>query len=418
MSIHKFIISLFILIFIGLFSACSVSKQHTDQVISNDVDYFSGLLVYDPINHDTLIDINSDKYFTPASTTKLFTLYTALKTLGDSIATFNFYESNDSLYLEPLADPSFLYETLPNLSFDFIKSKQKPIALLFTENFTDFIYGSGWQWDDFQYYFMPEKSVFPLYGNLVNIKNGKISPYYFQPQLTAVKDADFNRDFYTNNFTYLKNDTVTLKVPYKTSLDLSASLLADTLNLPVHIISQIKYKLNPLVSTPTLPIYKRLMDKSDNFIAEQVLLIVARKYSGFYSVSDAIDWSLTNLYSDIPQRPRWEDGSGLSRYNLFTPQSMVYLLEKYLTDYGFEFIKDIFPSNTENNALKQWYPFETTYMYAKTGTLSNNHNICGYLITKKGRLLIFSYMNNHFIQDIDEIRKTMNENLINIYNSY
>ena len=415
---QNFIKSILVLVIIGLLAACSVSKQNTSPVITPKTDYFTGLLVYDPINHDTLIDINSEKYFTPASTTKLFTLFTALHTLGDSIATFNIYETTDSLYLQPLADPTFLYDTLPNKSFEYIKSINKPIVLVQNNDFKDFIFGNGWQWDDYQYSYMPEKSIMPIYGNVIKISHRSTFPKYFQSFLSNVDSVIINRDFYANQFYFKANQKGQTIVPFKTSLELSATLLADTLNLPVEQMSKTNYKLKPYISTPTLPIYKQLMSKSDNFIAEHLLLMVAKNQTGSFSVGDAIDWSLENLYSDIPQKPRWEDGSGLSRYNLFTPQSMVYLLEKYLTEYGFEFIKDLFPSNTENNALKQWYPFETKYMYAKTGTLSNNHNICGYMLTKKGRLLIFSYMNNHFMQDIVEVRQTMNEQLIEIYNNH
>jgi D-alanyl-D-alanine carboxypeptidase/D-alanyl-D-alanine-endopeptidase (penicillin-binding protein 4) len=124
------------------------------------------------------------------------------------------------------------------------------------------------------------------------------------------------------------------------------------------------------------------------------------------------------LLPGLPHKPRWVDASGLSRYNLFTPKSMVYLLEKMYDEFGQERMFDLLPKNGEGGHLQKWYPFETTYLYAKTGSVSNNHNICGLLQTKKGTVLIFSYMNNHYMIESNDVRKEMNRVLQEIYNKY
>ncbi|PID68928.1 MAG: hypothetical protein CR968_00505 [Flavobacteriia bacterium] len=407
-----------ILTIMWLITACSVSKNSSkDTVIQPGQPYFYGFMLYEPATHDTLIDINSKHYFVPASTTKLFTLYTAMQTLGDSLATFNYYKTSDTLYLQPLADPSFLYDSLPNTTLDFLQKTQKPITII-ADDFTDFVYGNGWQWDDFQYSYMPEKSLMPVYGNKICITEYNIVPRYFKPLTHRVDSLISRRDFYSNTFYYPSGTDRRVEVPFRTSLELSALLLADTLQRPVNLSIYNDYLLQPYISTPTLPLYKHLMDKSDNFVAEQLMLIVAKQQTGTYKVDRAIEWSLTHLFQDIPQQPRWEDGSGLSRYNLFTPRDMVYILDKFLQTYGMDTVKDIFPSNTRHRALQQWYPYEKTYLYAKTGTLSNNHNICGYILTKSGRVLIFSYMNNNFIQPVEDIRRSVNSQLIKVYNQY
>ena len=60
----------------------SIGQQISSQTANN---YFQGLLVYDPVTKDTLYNHNSQKYFTPASNTKIITLYTSLKTLPEKI---------------------------------------------------------------------------------------------------------------------------------------------------------------------------------------------------------------------------------------------------------------------------------------------------------------------------------------------
>ncbi|MFT6995078.1 MAG: D-alanyl-D-alanine carboxypeptidase/D-alanyl-D-alanine-endopeptidase (penicillin-binding protein 4), partial [Maribacter sp.] len=73
---------------------------------------FTGLLFIDGNSKDTLFNQNSDKYFTPASNTKIFTLYTAINTLPDKIPAVRYVEQNDTLYVEGTGDPSFLHPYL------------------------------------------------------------------------------------------------------------------------------------------------------------------------------------------------------------------------------------------------------------------------------------------------------------------
>ena len=97
----------------------------------------------------------------------------------------------------------------------------------------------------------------------------------------------------------------------------------------------------------------------------------------------------------LPQRPRWVDGSGLSRYNLFTPQDMVAILDKMQRSFGMNRIKAIFPTGG-TGTLASYYKADSTYIYAKTGTLSGVVALSGYLYTKQNKLLIFSVLvNNH-----------------------
>ncbi len=398
-----------------LLSSCAIKKNQPKRLGLVNNDYFSGLMVYNPTSKETLIDYNSELYFTPASTLKLFTLYTSLNYLPDSIATFHFFESADTLYIQPQADPSFLHDSLPNKSFQFLKKQTKPIAVV-SDTFEDFIYGDGWQWDDYQYYYMPEKSLFPIYGNVCLIKNDTISPAFFKKNLQSTTNMDLHRDFFANNFYY--NGTKRFKVPFKTSLTNSINLLNDTLNQSVSLSQFNSEKLKPYISTPILPLYHRLMDESENFMAEQLFLIISKTKTGKYQVKNTIQIALDSLLVDIPNPPKWVDASGLSRYNLTTPKNMVYLLDKMINQFGQEKIFNLMPRNGEKGSLQKWYPADKPYLYAKTGSVSNNHNLSGYLITQKGTLLIFSFMNNNFITTSSEVRKKMNEVLQDIYHKY
>lgn len=409
-----------LLILVILFQSCGTSKELKEALALHDShNYFSGLLVYNPISKKTIIDYNSRHYFTPASTVKLFTLYTAIQVLPDSIATISYYDKEDRRYFKALADPSFLYDSLPNTTYNFLKNTTKDLILI-PENFSDFIYGDGWQWDDYQYYYMPEKSLFPIYGNNTTLIGNTIYPKHFQSQLLEPNPLGYYRDFLQNTFYKDTLERISKReIPFKTSLELSQQLLRDTLQKPVYITNEIEgAKFTPFVSTPTYPLYKRLMNESENFIAEQLFLIISKDKTDKYLVKNTIQYSLDSLLTDIPDKPRWVDASGLSRYNLFTPKSMVYLLDKMYREYGEKKLMDLLPHNGKGGSLQKWYPFNSTYLYAKTGSLSNNHNICGLIKTKKGTLLIFSFMNNNYMIKSSELRKSMNQIIQQLYTNY
>jgi D-alanyl-D-alanine carboxypeptidase/D-alanyl-D-alanine-endopeptidase (penicillin-binding protein 4) len=125
------------------------------------------------------------------------------------------------------------------------------------------------------------------------------------------------------------------------------------------------------------------------------------------------DWS-----SFLTSQPQWYDGSGLSRYNLITPKSLVEILNQIYQRLSFEEIKSVFPIGGESGTIRNYYKSETPYIIAKTGTLKNNHCLSGYLMTNSGKTLIFSFMNNHYIGSSDQAKVAMEQLLIKIRDHY
>ena len=159
------------------------------------------------------------------------------------------------------------------------------------------------------------------------------------------------------------------------------------------------------------------MHRSDNFFAEQTLLMASNEFIGYMSDEKIIDTLLKTSLSDLPQRPKWVDGSGLSRYNLATPQSFVYLLNKTKNEFGLNRLKNILPTGG-TGTLSNYYKKYAGSIFAKTGTLSNNCALSGYLITNKGKLLIFSILNNNYITGAPPVRKAVEKFLVDIIEKY
>jgi D-alanyl-D-alanine carboxypeptidase/D-alanyl-D-alanine-endopeptidase (penicillin-binding protein 4) len=59
-----------------------------------------GISIFEPATNKFLYNYQGEKYFTPASNTKLFTLYAALKYLGDSIVAARYYEEDGTVILQ------------------------------------------------------------------------------------------------------------------------------------------------------------------------------------------------------------------------------------------------------------------------------------------------------------------------------
>lgn len=415
---------LFILIILTLIS-CSTTKQiernlEKQSEINN---YFRGFVVYNTKTNKEVINYNGAKYFTPASNTKLFTFYSAYRTFKDSVTGFEYDILKDSLIIKGTADPSLLYGFEESKTIEFLKNTKQNVYLV-DKTIDEPPLGLGWAWDDYAYYYMPEKNQFPIYGNIIKLSKSKDSitviPNFFKKKI-KIKDQIFKRRDLNKNKFYIKRSTEVDKreIPFKTSNQLVADLLSDEIGKKVVLIPSSKaYNFKEFKSVKYDSLYKKLLVISDNFIAEQLMLQVGNEVDSVYSVKRGIAYSIENYLQGIPQKPRWVDGSGLSRYNLFTPESNVFLLKKMYKEIPTKKLFSYFPVGGKSGTIKNYYKNGEPYIYAKSGTLSNNYSLSGYLVTKKGTVLIFSYMNNHFKGSSSNRKKEMNEFFMQLYEKY
>lgn len=411
----------YFLIILSFFSSVHLfaQKELIDQHFNSDFysSQFTGFYLYDPAAKEEMYNYNGNKFFIPASNTKIFTLYTAMKMLNDSIPAFKYQLIGDELHIEGTGDPTFLHPKYKNTkAVDFLKNTGSKI-IFHWNNFDEESFLPGWTWDDFRKDYAPERSQFPIHENLVSIsKNGtsiKTFPTYFE-ELTEIREMPEPRNFYDNKF-YISNKKRSEKVPFIVNEMVIEKSLSQILGKPVDMIKTPMTKgAKVFYSQQADDVYREMMENSDNFLAEHLLILASSTLPGKLSASEIITFSKRNLLKDLKQQPEWFDGSGLSRYNLFTPQSFSQVLEKMYNEFPEQRLFSIFPIGGKTGTIKNRYKDSVQpYIYAKTGTLSNNVTLSGYLKTKSGRTLIFSLMNNNSIKELSWIRNE-NEKLLRL----
>ncbi len=452
---------LFTLIFIAALASCTAKKQLTNnvkpikqntvvvvqpneienfaqQTIFNDSNFNAahiGISIYNTATNSYLYNYQGDKYFIPASNTKIATCFAALKNLGDSLVGLKIKEYSNSLVGFASGDPTLLHADYTNQPvINFIKNSTKKV-LINTDGWNEKAWGNGWAWNDFDADYMPERSALPLYGNVIQFSGTKNDLQVMPASITEQKDFpiyrtnktngfvnDVSRNLFSNEFSLQLNGTKKsiVEVPFITSSNLSIALLetatnTSLLNANATLINnpEPEKKYN-IYSQPTDSMLKPMMHRSDNFFAEQTLLMVSNEKLGIMNDAAIIDTLLKTDFKGIPQKPRWVDGSGLSRYNMFTPQSFVWILNSMKNQFEWNRITNILATGN-SGTLNNYYKELNGKIFAKTGTLTGQVALSGYLVTAKNNTLVFSVLVNNHQTSATNIRRAVEAFLLKIY---
>ncbi|MEI9808487.1 MAG: D-alanyl-D-alanine carboxypeptidase [Bacteroidota bacterium] len=413
LKLSRFIFPFCILYFSFCISSCSIQKQigksAKENVLTSPAlkNAHTGISIYEPAANKYWFNYQGDKYFVPASNTKLPSCYAAMKYLGDSLTGALLLENDTAILIVPAGDPTLLHSDFTvHPLFDRLRKETRNIYIT-GDNWKDEPLGSGWAWNDYNEYYMAERSPLPVYGNTIKWiqeKEEEEDPVIYSiPEISwevnfniteQRKNFDVKRNPGTNSFLLTEGNEKEKEqlVPYMTNGVQSAlELLKDTLQKKINMASPAQVQalkrsnrndMKPVHSQPTDSLLKPMMHRSDNFFAEQSLLMVSNKILGVMNDEKIIDTLLKTDFKDLPQKPRWADGSGLSRYNLFTPQDFVAILTKMKNEFGMERIKVILPTGGEGT-IKSYYKADSTYIFAKTGTLSGVVCLSGIFIYKE-----------------------------------
>lgn len=161
-----------------------------------------------------------------------------------------------------------------------------------------------------------------------------------------------------------------------------------------------------LASVESPPLSQLLIDTnqpSNNLYAEALLrtIGVVKKQSETKSLNTAemglaaIESTLTDLGVD-PQGYAIEDGSGLSRHNLVSPEALVQLLKGMAQSPEADIFRASLPVAGVSGTLKNRFKNTTAQgiVQAKTGTVSGVNSLSGYVDSPNYETVVFSIILN------------------------
>jgi D-alanyl-D-alanine carboxypeptidase/D-alanyl-D-alanine-endopeptidase (penicillin-binding protein 4) len=423
-------------IFLSLLYSCCIYSLASAQVSQESISqldstfgpqsffesHLTGFMLYDLESKQVVFEKNSHQYQTPASTIKLLTLYSALLVLQDSTQTLRYQSSGDTLKIWGSGDPSWKYKGF--YQPDFLKIIGNHSVVQFSDaNQVSASFGYGWQWDDYYFAYGAERSSLPFNGNLLRAEkigdSLALFPNYFQEkiQLTTKNLKELERDFRSNTF-FLNPNTFLGKVkhhPFLTEPSVIAALASEEtgkswIYKPDSLPAVHQQWRGALLS----PLLKEMMLFSDNFIAEQMLFMTSDKLFQTLDSERTIDYLLKTSLSDLPDRPKWVDGSGLSRHNLITPRSLVHVIEKLQEQLPQEEFEEYLAIGGKSGTLKNTFQAAEPYIFAKTGSMTASYSLAGLVKTKSGKSYAFAFMNSNFPFSVSTVRKEVEKVMIQI----
>ena len=145
-------------------------------------------------------------------------------------------------------------------------------------------------------------------------------------------------------------------------------------------------------------IVKGLLEPSQNWMAEQLVRTMGAELGKRGSWPEGLRVEKEFLTREVGVDSldiSFQDGSGLSAYNLVTPRAMVRILEYVRSSPNGGIYRNALAGPGEEGSTLQnrLLPLEGR-VFAKTGTITHVNSLSGFVFTASGRELIFSILTN------------------------
>ena len=362
-----------------------------------------GVLIVNPRTADTLYSKNAGKLFMPASNMKIITSAAALTLLGADY-TYKTTFTTDGEVRDSLLDGNLLVigrgdptisdnmRGLATLVMDTLADSVRAHGIRQVtgslarvgDAFPDSIHGYGWEWDDLREY----------YGAGVDelIFNEGMAPTSLRPPPDTVRDSLYSGPAKDPGTGYLNafNDALVRK-----QINVESGVMDSILPTPIRMDTLFVY-----VSPPLRNIIPALMKPSQNQVAEILLKTIGLERGGMGTADSATSIVAQQLlaWGVQPDGFALYDGSGLSRHDLVSPETLVRVLDRMQRDTAFAVFYNAMPIAGVDGTLEdrmKGTPAEGN-VHAKTGSIGSARSLSGYVTTADGERLIFSILANNW----------------------
>jgi serine-type D-Ala-D-Ala carboxypeptidase/endopeptidase (penicillin-binding protein 4) len=418
-----------------------------------------GILIQFLDSGETLYSLDAEKYFIMASNVKLLTTAAALVELRSPFRLrTSAFVTGDVPHLKTLrvvgkGDPSFTTKQLQSLAQQLKRNGVRNISRVIVEDsyFKQSGINDSWEWED----------IFFAYATAINSlilnENSVMLTLFPQRQNLPVRlswsDAIAARQWQVNNRTRTSspNNDNTLEVRGNlgySKLNLQGELAVDAApeTFDLSIIDPARYFLESFlkvlaeegikvekatvvnISKPVrgeekekerelafveseslARLIQETNQESNNLYAEALLQILGSE-AGDRNGIEAIKKILTQLGVN-PDSYVLVDGSGLSRHNLVSPEAIIETLRLMARHPEAKVYQNSLTVAGVNGSLKEH--FKNTLLegnlQGKTGTLSGNLALSGYLNLPKVEPLVFSITVNQSDRSVADLRETIDE---------
>ena len=432
-------------------------EERIDAILADSIlsDVSIGIDVVNLLSNTVVYERNSNKLLRPASNLKLFTTATSLELLPKDFefktqalidGEVNDVALNGNLYLKGYGDPLLTAENLDTLA-------EKVSQQIRTINgnlvgdisyFNDNYWGKGWAWDDEPEYFDASISPLSINSNIVKVfitpadNIGDAAIIRIEPKTDLIQISNFaltsnsllpSQLSVTRNWKERDNRIIiTGSTPLQSKQEhfslsiwkpelFALNLFKEKLELHgvtikgktlIDTISQGKllFQTNHFLDSVIININKT----SNNLAAENLLKTIGAELFGKPGSADAGITLTKQFVSHIgidTTKIIIADGSGVSRYNLITPQNITTLLRHVYNNKNLfnRFYFSLPIGGTDGN-LKNRFTNEAVRnnIHAKTGTHSDALALSGYLNAANGDTLAFSIIVNNFTKNSKQYR--------------
>ncbi|MCX2757034.1 serine-type D-Ala-D-Ala carboxypeptidase [Vibrio sp. Sgm 22] len=378
------------------------------------------------------MNINSDGFYPPASTLKLVTALAAKLELGDDFQyTTSIARSNEDAVISFSGDPTLQREDLKSLLAQYAKSQSKTIkGNLYLDNsaYTGYQRAVGWPWDILGVCYSAPSSSMTLDSNCAQASiytkdNGSTRVYvpaHYPIDVTTTaatvtrsgqKATQCDLELITtpDNAYKLSGCLVERKKPLPLKFAIQNPELY-TYQVVTSLLKELKIQVNgdvivgkkakadktTLVASHHSEKLPELLDtmlkKSDNLIADNLTKTLGATFyvqpGSFNNGTEAIKQILLTKANIDLSKAQLVDGSGLSRNNRMTSQSMAQVLH-YIWDHDQQLnLIDAMPTSGTDGTLKYRQSMRKApiqgNIIAKSGSLYGSYNMAGFGLDKSG----------------------------------